>query len=396
MADTSPRTAARVDRRFGRKHAAELAAAGVLLALMVVMFSFVKPQAEPEADTMAEWEYYADFSEDMPQISTAERIGLVTARTGAVDVLQVLGASSDESTRAVAALRSTGKLTQGRISSGTPLTAHFDEAANDGEGQLVSVSLRADPRTTLMATRQPDGGFLASTLTARVFTGSRRVSGTIETTLTDALVSQGASVEHAAELAALFPDDAGLAADGRPGERFDIVFEVAEDERGNVLENGSLLFAAYNGEESNGSWYRFTPSDTGRTEFYQLDGSTQEPLLTRYPVGYAQINSGFGRRMHPVSGLLHLHSGVDFRAPAGTPMDNDSVPLYSGRYTAYSRIPGAMPRNSAACISCWLGRVAAAQRHWPLASRAYKSNPLTPLGGMCGMPSRALINFQRA
>ena len=70
MADTSPRTAARVDRRFGRKHAAELAAAGVLLALMVVMFSFVKPQAEPEADTMAEWEYYADFSEDMPQIST--------------------------------------------------------------------------------------------------------------------------------------------------------------------------------------------------------------------------------------------------------------------------------------------------------------------------------------
>ena len=33
-------------------------------------------------------------------------------------------------------------------------------------------------------------------------------------------------------------------------------------------------------------------------------------------------------------------------------MDNDSVPLYSGKYTAYSRIPGAMPRNSAACISC--------------------------------------------
>lgn len=320
MSDTSHRAHARVDRRYGHSRTAELVAGGFLLALMVVMFSFVKPQAAQEADTLADWEYYADFSEDMPQVSTAERIGLVTAGADAKDVLEVLGASTDDADRAVRALKATGKIVRNRIAVGTPLTAYFDEAAQDGAGQLVSVSMRADTRTTLLATRQPDGTFHATALTARVFTGSRRVSGTVDTTLEAALVAQGASAEYAAELAALFPDDAQLALGGRPGERFDIVFEVAEDERGNVLENGNLLFAAYNGEQSNGSWYRFTPSDTGRTEFYRLDGSTDEPLLTRYPVGFTQINSGFGRRTHPVTGRLHLHSGVDFRAPPGTPI----------------------------------------------------------------------------
>ena len=41
-------------------------------------------------------------------------------------------------------------------------------------------------------------------------------------------------------------------------------------------------------------------------------------------------------------------------------------------------------------------QVAAAQRQWPLASRAYKSKPLTPLGGMCGMPRREDISFHFA
>lgn len=34
--------------------------------------------------------------------------------------------------------------------------------------------------------------------------------------------------------------------------------------------------------------------------------------------GYAQIKSGFGKRIHPITRKLHEHNGVDVPCPAGT------------------------------------------------------------------------------
>ena len=320
MIRNSTKTPARVDRRFRPSRKAELIAGGLIVLAMLVLFALVRPTSDAPSPAAPDWLTYSDFSQDMPTISTAERVGTITRRAQASDVLEVLGASSEDADSAMDALRETGLLSRSKLAAGTVLTAYFDEAANEGLGELVSVSLRVDPRTTLLATRKPDGSFMTSTLTARVFDGTRRIAGTIETTLADALTAQGGPQDLAGDVAALFPDDTQLALGGRKGERFDIVYQVAEDERGNVLETGDLLFAAYNGKQSNGSWYRFEPSDTGRAEFYNRQGSTQKPLLTRYPLGYAQISSGFGRRLHPVSGLLLLHTGVDFRAPIGTPI----------------------------------------------------------------------------
>ncbi len=307
---------------------------------MLALFIFVRPQPPAELTSANAAQAMLDFRENLPTASTASRIGQVTAGAAAADVLEVLGASAEDAEAAVAALRQTGLVDRKRMRPGTALTAYFDESAmQDDTSRLIAVSIKPDARNTLLATRQADDRFFVSVLTARMMTSHRRVAGEIETTLAAALTEGGGKPGHATSLAALFPDDAALAAGGLRGDRFDAVFEIAEDERGNFIENGDLVFAAFNGTNSHGSWYRYTPGDSGRTEFFDANGVAAQPFLTRFPIGRVPINSGFGQRYHPLTGYLHLHTGVDYRAPAGTPIQaaGDGVIAFIGFNDGYGK-----------------------------------------------------------
>ncbi|WP_373009567.1 M23 family metallopeptidase [Hyphomonas sp.] len=331
---------AEVDRTFRPHHMLEWAMATCVVLGMLLLFIFVRPQ-QPESLASADAaQAMLDFRENMPSASTANRIGQVTVGAAAADVLEVLGASAEDAEAAVDALRRTGLVDRKRMRPGTALTAYFDESTlQDDTSRLIAVSIKPNARHTLLATRQADDSFFVSVLTARLVTSHRRAAGRIETTLPAALVGAGGTPAHAAALAALFPDDPALSTGGQKGERYDAVFEVAEDERGNFIENGDLVFAAFNGVTSHGSWYRYTPGDSGRTEFFGSNGVAAHPFLTRFPIGRVAINSGFGQRYHPLTGQLHLHTGIDFRAPAGKPIQaaGDGIVTFAGFSEGYGR-----------------------------------------------------------
>ncbi len=295
-----------------------LAAAGIILT-MITIFFVVQPKAADERFGNAA-QALLDFREEVENTSTAERIGQVTSKAGPADVLQVLGASEVEAKAAVEALKKTGLLNLKKLKAGTALTAHFDESGEDAVPRLIAVSLKTDPAQTLMATRNAEDGFHGSILTARLNTTHKRLAGTIDTTLSSAIRAAGGEDKHARQFSALFQEDPQLVRGGRKGERFDLIYEVAVDERGNEIQTGDVVFAAFNGYRTAGSWYRHVPGDTNLPEFYNVNGIARARFLTRYPVGRVPVNSGFGQRYHPVTGQLHLHSGVDFKAAEGTPI----------------------------------------------------------------------------
>lgn len=312
-----PRIAARVRRLDSPAAMAERVAGIAVILGMILLFLLVR--AEPQSLQPLSLISWSDLRAETGNAKTETRTGTVTTSVSTVDVLEVLGASTEDASAAAAALRDASPARGQRLRPGTRLIAYFETVAT-GETRLAGVSARLDPTATIVASRRAEGGFQANLLSARTTTVLHRVAGQIETSLADALIAAGGTRQQADLFASLYPEDPALARGGRPGERFDIVMEMVADERGNFLESGDLVFAAFNGEEASGSWYRFTPDDTGLPEFYNRNGVAGDEFLSRTPVRGALMSSGFGNRVHPITGDYLLHAGVDFRAPVGTPI----------------------------------------------------------------------------
>lgn len=289
----------------------------MLLAVIAGLFLVVRAEPKPaEAETFAAIDFR---SSDLPQ-STSARTGRITTNVSTADALEVIGATPQDAAAAAAALREAAPTRGARLRPGSPFIAWFDDSNAETGPVLTGVSIRINPKTTLSTTRRPDGTFFASVLSAKTSIALHRISGEITTNLADALQAGEGTRAHADTFASLFPEDPGLAKGGRPGERFDVVIEMIADERGNFLEAGDLVFAAYNGEKTAGSWYRFTPDDSGLPEFFNRNGVAGDEFLVRDPVRGAEMSSGFGNRIHPITGDYLPHTGVDFRAPVGTPI----------------------------------------------------------------------------
>ncbi|PKP81054.1 MAG: hypothetical protein CVT79_12305 [Alphaproteobacteria bacterium HGW-Alphaproteobacteria-18] len=312
-----PRIPVAVRRLDMTSRTAERIGGAAVILVMLLLFLLVR--AEPETLEPRSLLQVNDLRAEAGEAATVTRNGTVTASVSTVDVLEVLGASPEDAAAAAIALRDASPLRGQRLRQGTPLSAWF-ETGKDGSEHLAGVSAKLSPKATLVASRSADGRFKANLLSARTTTVLHRVAGRIDTTLTDAILEGGGTRQHAEMFAGLFPEDPALAQGGRRGERFDAIIEVIADERGNFLEAGDLVFAAFNGKDASGSWYRFTPEDTGLPEFYSRSGIAGDEFLLRDPVRGAEMNSGFGNRMHPITGEMLLHAGLDFRAPVGTPI----------------------------------------------------------------------------
>ena len=315
-----PRTPAVAVKRLGQPHdgRAEKAAAVAVLCAILALFLLVRaePQQRPPFDPAA----FLDFRIAHEAGPAMARAGQTTPQVGLSDALQVLGARAEDALEAHRALLAAFPGDQRQIPDRIAFKAFFEQDPQTGLERLAGVSLAADAKTTLMASRRMDGDFMAAVLNARTALERKRIAGVVETDLASAIIAGGGSELHARQIANLFPGDESLARGGEPGDRFDLVIEVTTDERGAVLEAGDLLFAAYNGLDSSGSWYRFTPEDTGIPQFFDRYGAAGDILLLREPVKGIRAGSPFGMRIHPISGDYALHAGVDFPAPIGTPI----------------------------------------------------------------------------
>lgn len=104
-----------------------------------------------------------------------------------------------------------------------------------------------------------------------------------------------------------------------PGDRFRILYEERYTEEGDFVETGELLAAEIELRHDTIRMYRFADRN-GRTEYYDADGTTIRKTLLRTPIDGARITSGYGYRRHPIRGYSHLHRGIDFAGPIGTPV----------------------------------------------------------------------------
>jgi len=107
--------------------------------------------------------------------------------------------------------------------------------------------------------------------------------------------------------------------DIQPGDAFEMFFEVARDQKGDIVKAGDLLYTSFSPRGKTSDYYLFEDSK-GRENFYDAAGKTAKRKLRATPVNGARLSSRYGSRKHPILGYRKMHSGVDFAAPRGTPI----------------------------------------------------------------------------
>tara|TARA_B110000046_G_scaffold158780_1_gene170944 strand:+ start:251 stop:1468 length:1218 start_codon:yes stop_codon:yes gene_type:complete len=120
------------------------------------------------------------------------------------------------------------------------------------------------------------------------------------------------------EFARIYGFQVDFQRDIRKNDKFQIMYEVFEDDNGKIFETGNIIFADLKLSGINNTLYYF---DKKKSEgHYDKNGRSVKKALMKTPINGARLSSAFGMRKHPIDGYNKMHKGTDFAAPMGTPI----------------------------------------------------------------------------
>ena len=236
------------------------------------------------------------------RIERGDTLGSVLARLG-VDDPDALGfLRNDPMARPLYQLRP-----------GKPLRVELDDA-----GRLVQLRFVAGNGELLSIAR--DGEQLTATSTAAPNVIQwKMASAEIQSSLFGAADTANLPDAVTLQLVDIFGGDIDVYHDLQRGDRFTVVYEMRYLE-GEAVGAGRIIAAEFT---NRGKTFRaFLWRDaSGGESYYAEDGSARRAAFLRSPMEFSRVTSGFSNaRFHPILQTWRAHKGVDFAAPAGTPI----------------------------------------------------------------------------
>jgi murein DD-endopeptidase MepM/ murein hydrolase activator NlpD len=204
-------------------------------------------------------------------------------------------------------------------------------------GELRAVRYRIDADRILMISPRGDE-FHSEIETIPSQTKVAGVSGQIRDSLFSAVVEAGEKPELAMRLADIFGWDLDFYTDARPGDTFRVLVEKKILANGQQAAYGRILAAEYN---NGGRAYRAVlfQDPSGNPAYYTPEGKSMKKAFLHSPLKFAApITSHFSlHRFHPILKEYRPHLGIDYGAPAGTPVQT----IGDGRVIFAARKGGA-------------------------------------------------------
>ncbi len=211
------------------------------------------------------------------------------------------------------------------------------ELIADADGNLNQLIYHLDETRSLKVTRD-DGAYRTEMIEAALEQRIVSASGTIETSLFEAGQKAGLSDNVIMKLVEIFAWDVDFALDIRSGDRFTLVYAHLYKD-GEKLRDGEILAAEFVNRGRSLRAVRYTDAG-GRTDYYTPEGLSMRKAFLRTPVQFSRVSSRFNlRRVHPVLHRVRAHRGVDYAAPAGTPVraTGDGKVVFAGRKGGYGK-----------------------------------------------------------
>ncbi len=185
------------------------------------------------------------------------------------------------------------------------------------DGLLRAFSYGVDELRTLHVVRRGDA-FAAELATRRYERRTQVVAGTIERTLFGAVEDAGETDQLALDLADVFAWDVDFNTEIQRGDAFRAVIEKLWLD-GRPVRSGRLLAAEFVRGGRRLSAVRH--EGAAGAGYYDGDGRPLRKAFLRSPLRFTRISSRFTlSRFHPVLRVARAHLGVDYAAPAGTPV----------------------------------------------------------------------------
>lgn len=182
------------------------------------------------------------------------------------------------------------------------------------QGELHSLYYPHSLEQALKVSRKDDS-FVARSVKLELDTREQVAKGEIRSSFWGAASEAGMTEDQIMDLAAIFGWDIDFAQDLQPGDSFRVVYQdkFQDDER---VASGDILAAEFINQ---GAIYRAVLNQDGN--YYTPEGKAMRKSFLRAPVNFKYISSNFNpRRLHPVTGKVRPHNGIDYVAPVGTPI----------------------------------------------------------------------------
>jgi murein DD-endopeptidase MepM/ murein hydrolase activator NlpD len=205
------------------------------------------------------------------------------------------------------------------------------------------------------------GRWLARLATVPYTSQQRLASGSIRNTLFGATDESGIPDAVASQLAEIFSTDIDFHRELRKGDTFSVVYETLMADEQPVPWNegaGRVLAAEFvnAGRAHHALWFK---GGDGRGSYYDVDGRTKRRAFLASPMEFSRVTSGFAMRFHPLLQNWRAHLGVDYGAPAGTPVRSvgDGVVAFAGRQNGYGNVVQVQHGNDRATLYAHLSRI---------------------------------------
>ena len=195
-------------------------------------------------------------------------------------------------------------------------TARGDERPS----QLLGITLRTGPAKQLTLTTSRDGAMRLRALEETVRDERRVAIGRIDGSLFTSAAALGASPSLTNQVMRLFAHKIDFERDIQTGDTFKLVFDRKVTESGRTVESGNLLYAEIEAKGRINRFYSYQSTPQSPTEFFDESGKNIKGFLLASPLYGVRSNSNFGMRRHPILGFMKMHTGIDFAANHGTPI----------------------------------------------------------------------------
>ncbi len=141
--------------------------------------------------------------------------------------------------------------------------------------------------------------------------------GVITSSLWNALVNQGYEADLAIKMADIYAwtiDFFGI----QKNDRFELVYERKYID-GQPVGVGKVLSARF--RHVNKDYFAIYFEQNGQGDYFDLEGQSLRRAFLKAPLKFSRVSSHFSHgRYHPILKYVRPHHGVDYAAPAGTPV----------------------------------------------------------------------------